>query len=152
VNNYLHLLIFTHMLNTYINDTVICTTHTLTHMYNTKHTYTAHKYTYRAHTHTYKYIMLVFMEIMQWIEIDSDDVIESSGTFRGNDGSDIAWSTRKQLAYLFTRGNRYPDQTHILLEKEQFPYPKGKYVFEKALEATKAKLVAAKYIKLAEAK
>jgi hypothetical protein len=88
------------------------------------------------------------MELKQWIEIDSDEVINASGTFVGSDGQDRSWSTRKQLAYLGTKGCRYPSQTHISLEKDQPPYPKGKYMIGLALEATKAKIEATKYIKL----
>lgn len=88
------------------------------------------------------------MEVQQWIEIDSDEVINASGSFVGNDGQERPWATRKQLAYLGTKGARYPDQTHISLEKDQAPYPKGKYVLGIVLEATKAKLEAKKYIKL----
>lgn len=88
------------------------------------------------------------MEIQQWIEIDDDEVIEAEGTFTGSDGNEIDWKTRKQQVYLFTRGERYPERTLLQLEKHQEPYESGKYIFGYALEATKSKMIATKFIKL----
>ena len=82
------------------------------------------------------------------VEVLDDKVNERSGSFKGRDGEDIEYSTRKQEGKLEVGGFAYPFE--VRLEDGQAPYPKGRYrlALDKMLQVNKGVASLSKFTRL----